>query len=157
MMLDQKDISLLTRFSLIAVLCFFTFEIVNDILEGESLLHHLTETFFFLLAFITMVVHVRDAHNAKRELAEIAQKENSSTAKPSEKIQQQLEMWKLTPSEKEISWLILKGFSFAEIAYLRSVKEKTVRAQATAIYQKSETNNRNDFAARFIDELLNSQ
>ena len=102
-MIDQQNISIFTRVALVAIFCFFTFEIVNDILEGESLIHHLVETFFFLLAFITMLVHVRSAHNAKKELAEIAQKENANPAKPDEKIQKQLEMWKLTPSEKEVS------------------------------------------------------
>lgn len=41
----------------------------------------------------------------------------------------------------EIAWLMLKGYSFKEIAALREVKEKTIRQQASSIYSKSGSNN----------------
>ena len=144
------------RISLIGIFCFFVYEIVNDIIGGESLAHHMTETFFFLLTFIILIIHVNDAYQTRKELQALKAREEQKSAEPSEQIQKQLEEWKLTPSEQEISWLIVKGFSFAEIAHIRSVKEKTIRAHATNIYQKSGTENRNDFAARFIDDLLNA-
>lgn len=72
-------------------------------------------------------------------------------------IREQFERWQLTQSETEIAWLIIKGFSFAEIARLRGVREKTVRQQATAIYAKSGADNRNDLAALFIEDLLNPE
>ena len=136
---------------------FFAFEIINDIISGESLLHHITESFFFLLTSLILVTHVRYAHQVKKELEHVKNRELTNHAEPSQRVQQQMDGWKLSPSEKEISWLIIKGFSFAEIAHLRGVKEKTIRAQASNIYQKSGTENRNDFAARFIDELLNTE
>jgi len=49
---------------------------------------------------------------------------------------------------------MLKGYSFKEIAVLRQVKEKTVRQQASTIYTKSGSNNRNEFNAFFYEELI---
>ena len=62
--------------------------------------------------------------------------------------------WGFSRSEQEIAWLLLKGFSFAEVAGLRGVQERTVRQQATAIYAKSGCKNRNEFLAHFIEDLL---
>jgi DNA-binding NarL/FixJ family response regulator len=50
--------------------------------------------------------------------------------------------------------LIIKGFSFFEIATLRNVTEKTVRKQATSIYKKANTANRAEFTAEFLSELI---
>lgn len=141
---------------LFGIFCFFTFEVVNDIIEAESLPHLLFEGFFFFLTFLVLVMHIRDAYQVRKQLQELEVREQQKSREPDAQIQKQLDGWKLTPSEKEISWLIIKGFSFAEIAHLRAVKEKTIRAQATSIYQKSGADNRNDFAAKFIDDLLNA-
>lgn len=62
--------------------------------------------------------------------------------------------WGFSKSEQEIAWLLLKGFTFAEIANLRGVQERTVRQQATAIYAKSGCKSRNEFLAYFIEDLL---
>ena len=49
---------------------------------------------------------------------------------------------------------MLKGLSFKEIAALRQTREKTVRAQASAIYRKAGVNGRHAFAAWFIEDFL---
>lgn len=69
-------------------------------------------------------------------------------------IDQQLERWGLSPAEKEIALLLLKGLSHKEIAQVREVSEATVRQQAGAIYRKSGLGGRNDLAAFFLEDLL---
>lgn len=69
-------------------------------------------------------------------------------------IDQQLERWGLSPAEKAIALLLLKGLSHKEIAELREVSETTVRQQARAIYRKSGLSGRNDLAAFFLEDLL---
>jgi DNA-binding CsgD family transcriptional regulator len=69
-------------------------------------------------------------------------------------IQEQLQVWQLTPSEKEIALLILKGLSFEDIANIRQSKEKTVRQQASMIYRKSGLNGRCEFTAWFFEDFL---
>jgi DNA-binding NarL/FixJ family response regulator len=66
----------------------------------------------------------------------------------------QLEEWKLSPSEKEISLLILKGLSLKEIAHIRNVSERTVRQQSVSVYQKSGLAGRAELSAYFLEDLL---
>jgi DNA-binding CsgD family transcriptional regulator len=69
-------------------------------------------------------------------------------------IEQQLEAWNLTTSEKEVAFLLLKGLSFKEIAPVRGTSERTVRQQALAVYAKSGLAGRAELAAFFLEDLL---
>jgi DNA-binding CsgD family transcriptional regulator len=71
-----------------------------------------------------------------------------------ELIAAQFAAWELSPSEREIGWLLLKGLSLKEIAGLRETTEKTVRQQASAIYRKADVSGRPAFAAWFIEDYL---
>jgi DNA-binding NarL/FixJ family response regulator len=69
-------------------------------------------------------------------------------------IDRQLDQWQLSPAEKEVALLLLKGLSHKEIAELREVSETTVRHQARALYRKAGLSGRNDLAAFFLEDLL---
>ncbi|MCB2129484.1 MAG: response regulator transcription factor [Rhodobacteraceae bacterium] len=72
-----------------------------------------------------------------------------------EVIDRQFEAWRLTPAERDVGLLALKGFDIAEIAELRNAAQGTVRAQMTAIYSKSGLSGRAQFAAFFVEDLMN--
>lgn len=69
-------------------------------------------------------------------------------------IERQLVRWELSPAERDIALLLLKGLSHREIAGLRGVGEATVRQQARAIYRKAGVEGRHDLAAFFLEGLL---
>lgn len=69
-------------------------------------------------------------------------------------IDRQLDHWALSPAEKEVALLLLKGLSHKEIAEIRAVSEATVRQQARALYRKAGLSGRHDLAAFFLEELL---
>lgn len=69
-------------------------------------------------------------------------------------IDAQLARWELSPAEKDIALLLLKGLSHKEIAQIRSVSETTVRQQARSLYRKAGLAGRNDLAAFFLEDLL---
>jgi DNA-binding NarL/FixJ family response regulator len=46
----------------------------------------------------------------------------------------QFDRWGLTPAEREVALLMLKGLSHKEIAAVRQSSERTVREQARSIY-----------------------
>jgi DNA-binding NarL/FixJ family response regulator len=69
-------------------------------------------------------------------------------------IDRQFERWDLTPAEREVALLQLKGLRHKTIAELRKTSERTVRQQALAIYRKSGLNGRSDLAAFFLEDLL---
>ena len=61
--------------------------------------------------------------------------------------------WQLTPAEREVALLLLKGRSHKEIAYLSSRSERTVRQHAVSVYQKSRLAGRAELAAFFLDAV----
>lgn len=69
-------------------------------------------------------------------------------------VSQQFSEWKLTDSEANVGWLLLKGLSLKEIAIVRNTLEKTVRQQASSIYKKSGVQGRHAFSAWFIEDIL---
>jgi len=69
-------------------------------------------------------------------------------------IQWQFTEWQLSPSEKEVALLLLKGLSLKEVATCRSTHEKTVRKQASTIYNKSKLGGRHELSAWFFEDML---
>lgn len=69
-------------------------------------------------------------------------------------IDQQFDDWRLTPAEKDVALLLLKGLSHKEVAELRGRAERTVRQQALAVYRKSNLSGRASLAAYFLEDLL---
>lgn len=69
-------------------------------------------------------------------------------------IDEQFTRWELTPAEREIALLLLKGLSHKEVAQVRGVSETTVRQQARSLYRKAGLSGRNDLAAFFLEDLL---
>jgi len=69
-------------------------------------------------------------------------------------IDAQFERWALTPAEREVALLMLKGLSHKEIAVVRETSERTVREQARAIYGKANLSGRAALSAFFLEDLL---
>lgn len=69
-------------------------------------------------------------------------------------IDRQFDRWGLTPAEREVALLQLKGLRHKEIAELRQTSERTVRQQALSVYRKSGLNGRSDLAAFFLEDVL---
>jgi DNA-binding CsgD family transcriptional regulator len=69
-------------------------------------------------------------------------------------IDAQFDRWGLTPAEREVALLMLKGLSHKEIAVVREASERTVRQQARAIYGKANLSGRAALSAFFLEDLL---
>lgn len=153
---------------LVLITILTTSDLVSDYLEGTEAWHLAIEALVVLMsvggiAYLlqAFIQRQRELENVKAQLVET--KDNLSEARKqisaagqeySQVIQKQFETWQLTPSEKEVASLLLKGLSFDEIATVRNTKEKTVRQQATAIYRKSGLGSRHEFAAWFFEDFL---
>lgn len=66
----------------------------------------------------------------------------------------QLARWGLTPAEREVALLLLKGKSHKQIAADTGRSERTVRQHAVAVYQKSGRAGRAELAAFFLEDLV---
>ncbi|MEI4487941.1 LuxR C-terminal-related transcriptional regulator [Frigidibacter sp. MR17.14] len=71
-----------------------------------------------------------------------------------EVVGRQFTAWGLTPAERDVGLLALKGLDVAEIAAIRGAAAGTVRAQLTRIYAKAGVSGRAQFAAWFVEDLL---
>ena len=61
--------------------------------------------------------------------------------------------WELTPAEREVAVLLLKGQSHKEIATATGRSERTVRQHAIAAYHKAGVGGRAELAAFFLGDL----
>lgn len=69
-------------------------------------------------------------------------------------VDQQFQDWNMTPAEREVGLLLLKGLSHREIASLRANTEATVRQQAQSIYRKANLPGKTAFVAYFLEDLF---
>lgn len=69
-------------------------------------------------------------------------------------IDDQLQTWKLTPTEREIALQLLKGRSHKAIAATTGRSERTVRQHAVVVYQKSGLGGRAELGAFFLEGLM---
>ena len=69
-------------------------------------------------------------------------------------IDEQFDLWALTPAEREVALLVLKGHSHKRIARLTGRSEATVRQHAAAVYRKSGLGTRAELSAFFLADLM---
>lgn len=62
--------------------------------------------------------------------------------------------WSLTPAERDVAFLAIKGLSLQEISEIRQTSEGTVKAQTAAIYRKAGVSGRTQLLSLFIEDLI---
>jgi DNA-binding CsgD family transcriptional regulator len=133
---------------------FFVGDVIGDLREDPTSIHFMFE------ATVTMalVLGVLFGAFALRRTIELlrAQEAALDVARGalSDVIARQFQAWALTPAERDVAFLALKGLDVAEIAELRGAAQGTVRAQLTRIYSKAGVSGRAQFAAFFVEDLL---
>jgi DNA-binding CsgD family transcriptional regulator len=143
-------------------------DIFFDLQEGASLGHIGTEGIILTIALLGVFWIVRENMNIKktnRDLHVNLEQSKQDTAiwkgeaekylkGLGEAIDKQMSHWRFTPAEKEVGLLMLKGFSFKEVASFRNTSERTARQQSLEIYKKSGLAGRAEFSAFFLEDLL---
>ena len=69
-------------------------------------------------------------------------------------IDAQMIAWGLTPAERQVATLLLKGYSHKRIGRETDRSERTVRQHAAAAYQKAGLTSRAELAAFFLEGLM---
>ena len=69
-------------------------------------------------------------------------------------IDEQFKSWGLTPAEREVALMLLKGYGHKEIAALTGRGERTVRQHAGVVYEKAGLAGRAELAAYFLHDLM---
>jgi len=142
---------------LVAASAFFAFDISTDLGAGdESLLHIGVESLVFLLTSVALLMEIRRVLRLRQAMAQDRNKLARLSGELFGVMQKSFNDWGLSPGESEVALLLLKGLSMRDIAALRQVQEKTIRAQAASIYAKSGQAGRHELAAHFIGDLISS-
>jgi DNA-binding CsgD family transcriptional regulator len=133
---------------------FFVGDVIGDLIEDPLSVHFLFE------AGVTMVLVLGIIFGAwaLRRTIELLRAQDAALdvarGALAQVIDAQFRTWALTPAERDVGLLALKGFDVAEIAGLRGAAQGTVRAQLTRIYSKAGVSGRAQFAAFFVEDLL---
>lgn len=153
---------------LLLIVLMVAVDLITDSLEGAALWHLLAEAAVGLFALFGTFYILRDAFVLKTSLREerllssVLKREAENWRNRSKKyleglsssIDAQLSAWNLSPAEKEVAFLLLKGMSLKEIARIRETTEKTARVQSAAVYAKAGLSGRSELSAFFLEDLL---
>ena len=71
-----------------------------------------------------------------------------------ELLEERFDEWNLTPAEREVALVSVKGLSTSEIGRVRGTSEGTVKAQCAAIYRKAGVSGRAQLLSVFIEDLF---
>lgn len=162
----DKDYSI--ALTLILVILASTYDLLADLGEGAEASHLIQEGIILTVATIGLFWILQSIRQQSRDIATLNQQleeaknlpiiNNSHLAEVrknlSESIAEQFQQWELSKSEKEVGQFLLKGLSLKEIAMIRGTAEKTIRQQASSIYQKAGVTGRHAFSAWFIEDFL---
>jgi DNA-binding CsgD family transcriptional regulator len=136
-------------FALIA--CLMATDLIIEYRRGVPLALQSFEVVIFVSALAGFAFHWWQMAAARRRSERQAQEVLQGLG---EAIDRQFDRWGLTPAEREVALLQLKGLRHKAIAELRRTSERTVRQQALAVYRKSGLAGRSDLAAFFLEDLL---
>ncbi len=155
--------------ALFLVITFFVgADMAADLVAGMSAVHFGIETFALGLGLVGVWGTGRQLRDAFRKARDLRRDLEGTRAHLAcwraeaqdllhglgAAIDQQLQRWGLTPAEREVALLILKGLSYKEVADARSASERTVRHQAFTIYRKAGLAGRAELSAFFLEDLL---
>ncbi|MDH5718426.1 MAG: LuxR C-terminal-related transcriptional regulator [Spirochaetia bacterium] len=155
-------------FFLALVSIFALWDIYTDIKNNSNLKHLIPEVFFFIITSIAFIfffrsnlekeLSIKNIKSTNQNLQKKAEYWKKKTIKQRENIRKDIENqfrnWELSKSEITVAFLIIRGYSFIQIASLLKKSERTVRQQAIEIYNKSGFNSRSEFTAFFLETIF---
>ena len=150
---------------LFVLILFGLYDIGVDLGSGVALDHIIFEILFTLVSaslvfIIWRYIEVRESgfKRAREELSRELSHWQDSTQKLRQTLRQEIEhqfqSWGLSKAETTVAFLIIRGFSFTQIAALLNKSERTVRQQSVSIYQKTGFAGRAEFTAFFLESIF---
>lgn len=97
---------------------------------------------------------LREAHHLSHRNARMQRELNVASGAFQTVIEQHFDDWGLTPAERDVALLSIKGVPIAEIARMRDTREGTIKAQSTAIYRKVGVSSRAELVSVMVEELI---
>lgn len=146
--------------ALIQVSCaaFFIADIIADLMGNELAFGPIDHHEFELVAVVALVIGIvmtgREIRHITRRTEHVEGQLRAAAGAFMQLLDEYFDRWALTPSEKDVALLAIKGLSINEIATIRETKEGTIKAQCNAIYRKAGVSGRPQLLSVFIEELM---
>ena len=157
----QKNDKYILTGILIFIISFLFVDMVADWFDRAPFYHFIVQTFVIMNTFVGLYwiwkknLFLQNTVVTKRnKIGELSQKNKELAYGLSLAVDHQFEKWKLSAVEKEIGYLLLKGFSLKEISEYRKTAEITVRQQSARIYEKARISGRIELSAYFMEDFL---
>ena len=139
-------------------IAFFAMDVAGDLFLDNDFpggnLHLGLEIFVVIISVSAFSFHIVELVRLVRKHEKINTQVRIASGEFAGVIEELFVSWQLTPAERDVAMLLVKGLSFGGIAAARNAKEGTVKAQANAIYRKAKVSSRHELVALFLDELL---
>jgi DNA-binding CsgD family transcriptional regulator len=150
------------------IAAFMVADLVDDVAAQSRRWHVATEVVVTLLALVGLGIVWRTLASSRRRARDLQVALDGTSADLARwrgeaqealrglgaAIDRQFERWSLSPAEREVALLLLKGLPLREVAQSRWTSERTVRQQALAVYRKAGMAGRAELAAFFLQDLL---
>lgn len=115
-------------------------------LGSEALLLSLTLIGFALARYAMRLLH-RDRTSLDHQLTSLKGEFDRI-------LQQRFEHWNLTPAQKDVALMTLRGLRLSEIAHLRGSAEGTIKAHLSAVFRAADVRTRSELVGLFMEEFL---
>jgi DNA-binding CsgD family transcriptional regulator len=154
---DRRRAVTLAVIIVLQALCaaFFFSDIVSDFGSGFYGDTHLqVEAVATLVLIVGVIFLMVELRSVMSRLEEMDRGLRAARGEMAQIIDSFFDDWQLTPSEKDVGLLILKGFDNEAIAAIRGTAAGTIRAQSTRIYAKAGVDGRAQLFSLLLEELL---
>ena len=158
--LKERRAKALATIILLQALCaiFFIGDVAIDFYQGDHLddIHLTFEVFAAIVMSAGVIYLMRELRDLLNHMAAMQLGIRAARGEMTTLIETFFDQWRLTPSEREVALLLLKGINNDSIARVRGTAPGTVRAQCTQIYAKAEVDGRAQLLSIFMEELLHA-
>jgi DNA-binding CsgD family transcriptional regulator len=136
---------------------FFLWDDMADLVAMQTTrfdLHQVVEYTVTLSLIIAIVIEARILMYLLRREAHLERGLSIAAGALNDLMEGYFAAWRLTPSEKDVAMLLIKGCEIPEIARLRGCAEGTVKAHLNAIYRKADVSGRAALVSLLIEDLM---
>lgn len=134
---------------------FFMVDVLSELPQvAHDPVHPILELMVTVMLGVGTVLGLREMRRMARDNHRMARGLKAAQGGFLELLEESFARWGLTPAERDVALLTVKGLTIAEIAALRGSRGGTVKAQSAAIYRKAGVGSRAQLLALLVEELL---
>jgi DNA-binding CsgD family transcriptional regulator len=155
---SERRAATLAVIVLVQALCamFFLGDIIDDVMTADAFfeLHSAVELLAAIGLSAGVVFLMFELRGVLNRMDRLDRGVRAARGEMADLIEQMFEQWALTPSERDVALMVVKGYGNEAIAEMRGTAQGTVRAQCTTLYAKAGVEGRAQLLSIFMEELL---